>query len=63
MNDKGVKLLPKRYSREPYAIAFRKGRESFDIINKVNRILEESARRGNLRELQKKHGVSNNYQQ
>lgn len=63
LKDPSVELLPKRYSREPYAIAFRKGGESFDIINRINRILEESARRGDLRELQKKHGVANNYQQ
>lgn len=59
LKDASVVLLPKRYSREPYAIAFRKGRESDDIIRTVNRIIEESARYGKLQELQKKHGISN----
>ena len=61
LKDAGVTLLPKRYSREPYAIAFRKGRESEDIIRAVNRIIEEAARYGKLHELQRKHGI-NNYQ-
>jgi len=61
LKDASVTLLPKRYSREPYAIAFRKGRESEDIIRVVNRIIEESVRYGKLHELQIKHGI-NNYQ-
>lgn len=59
LKDNSVTLLPKRYSREPYAIAFRKGRESEDIIRVVNRIIEEAARHGELQELQKKHGITN----
>ena len=62
LKDPSVTLLPKRYSREPYAIAFRRGRESDDIIRLVNRVIEESARCGKLQDLQKKHGISN-YQQ
>ena len=62
LKDPSVVLLPKRYSREPYGIAFRRGRESDDIIRMVNRILEDSVRNGELRNLQKKHGISN-YQQ
>lgn len=62
LKDPSVVLLPKRYSREPYAIAFRKGRESEDLIRMINRIIEESARYGKLQALQKKHGITN-YQQ
>ena len=59
LKDASVVLLPKRYSREPYAIAFRKGRESEDIIRMINRILEDAARYGKLQDLQKKHGITN----
>ena len=62
LKDPSVTLLPKKYSKEPYAIAFRRGRESEDIIRFINRVIEESARYGKLQELQKKHGISN-YQQ
>lgn len=37
--DKSVKLLPLRYSQEPYAVAFKKGRASVGLKNSVNRIL------------------------
>ncbi len=59
LKDSTVTLLPKKYSREPYAVAFRKGKESQDLIVRVNRIIEEAGRSGELHELLKKHGINN----
>ena len=57
LKDGSVKLLPKRYSREPYAVAFRKGRESDDLIKVVNGVINESASNGTLRKLQNNYGI------
>ena len=57
LNDDSVKLLPKRYSKEPYSIAFRKGDESKDLIKEVNSIIETETRNGNLRRIQKSMGI------
>ncbi len=54
VNDKSVKLLPKRYSKEPYAIAFRKEEESQRILNKVNFIVQNLQSTGRLNRLQEK---------
>ena len=40
VSDNTVKLLPKRYSKEPYAIAFRKEEESKRLREKVNYIVK-----------------------
>jgi aspartate/glutamate/glutamine transport system substrate-binding protein len=42
--DNSVKLLPQRYSHEPYAVAFKKGPASLSLKNRVNRILEDIQR-------------------
>ena len=57
INDDSVKLLSKRYSKEPYAVAFKKGEESKELINAVNKIIETETRNGNLRRLQKEMGI------
>ena len=54
LNDKSVKLLPKRYSQEPYAIAFRKENESKRLMTKVDYVIEELQRTGKLNRLQEK---------
>lgn len=54
LNDKSVKLLPKRYSKEPYAIAFRKGEQSARLISKTNSVLEDLQSSGKLNRLQEK---------
>lgn len=56
-NDYDVELLPKKYSSEPYGIAFRKGNESKEIIRFVNIVLNEEKRSGNLKKLQEKYGI------
>lgn len=53
-NDKSVKLLPKRYSKEPYAVVFRKDDASINFTNKVNYIVENLQNTGRLNRLQEK---------
>lgn len=53
-NDKSVKLLPKRYSKEPYAVVFRKDDASINFTNKVNYIVENLQSTGRLNRLQEK---------
>ena len=55
--DKSIELLPGRYSEEPYAIAFRKGKESERLREYTNFFLEEYARTGKLSKLQEKWGI------
>lgn len=54
IKDKAVKLLPKRYSKEPYAIAFRKDEDSQRLQKKVNYIIQDLQGRRRLEQLQKK---------
>lgn len=44
--DSGVTLLPKRYSRDSYGIAFRRGDESNHILDIVNNIIADMDKRG-----------------
>lgn len=57
LNDKTLELLPKRYSHEPYAVAFRKGPESDDVIKAVNFVIENETRNGRLKQIQKSFGI------
>lgn len=57
LKDANLVLLPKRYSREPYAVAFRKGIESEDLVRVVNNVIDESSRNGTLQKLQKNYGI------
>ncbi len=54
LSDKSVRLLNKRYSKEPYAIAFRKTDASKELQNKVNYILDNMKSSGKLNRLQDK---------
>ena len=58
MNDKSVKILPRRYSKEPYAIAFRKDIESQNFIDEVNFVLKEALNRGEIRQLKSRYGIN-----
>lgn len=58
LNDSSLELLPKKYSREPYAVAFRKGPESDDVINAVNYVIENATRNGTLKQIQKTFGIN-----
>ena len=57
LDDSSVKILSKRFSREPYAVAFRKGIESEQLKDTVNSAIEMLERSGQLREMQKKWGI------
>lgn len=54
INDHSVKLLPKRYSQEPYAVAFKKGKSSERLKSKVDFIISEMANSGKLNQLKAK---------
>lgn len=54
MADNSVKLLPKRYTKEPYAIGFEKSPSSTKLENKVNTIIEDMERNGELNKLKNK---------
>lgn len=56
MSDPSLKILPKRYSKEPYAIAFRKEDESASLIETVNIELKEAINKGEIRQLKAKWG-------
>lgn len=58
-NDKSLKLLPKRYSKEPYAIAFRSETNSVSLIEKVNYIIKDLQSSGQLNKLQEKWEIKN----
>ncbi len=57
LKDPTVELLPKRYTKEPYAVAFRKGPESKDLIRAVNFIIESETKNGNLKKLRENYNI------
>ncbi len=57
LQDNDVVLLPKRYSREPYAVALRKGRESRDLIKAINTVINVETRNGHLKQIQESFGI------
>lgn len=57
LKDDSVVLLPKRYTKEPYAVAFRKGPESKDVIRAVNNVIDIETHNGNLKKLKKRFGI------
>lgn len=56
-DDKSIKILPGRYSVEPYAVAFRKGPQSEKLREYTNIFLDQYARTGKLTKLQQKWGI------
>lgn len=54
ISDKSVKLLPKQYSKEPYAVAFKKGDESARLKSRVDAIIDDMERSGELSQLKHK---------
>lgn len=57
LQNRSVKLLPHRYSIEPYAIVFRKGEKSERLKKRVDFALENLKAMGVIRQLEKKWGV------
>lgn len=54
MADDSVRLLPKRYTKEAYAVGFKKGANSTNLKNRVNFIIESMRRSGELTQLKHK---------
>lgn len=52
--DKNVKLLPKRYSKEPYGIAFKKGKGTKKFEEKLNFAISDMKRKKVIARLHKK---------
>ena len=57
LDDPGVKILNKRFSKEPYAVAFRKGDESVQLRDSVNFTLDLLEHSGQLRDMKRKWGI------
>jgi putative glutamine transport system substrate-binding protein len=57
LKDDTVKLLPKRYTKEPYAVAFRKGDESKDLVRAVNNVIEIETKNGTLKNIETSFGI------
>ena len=58
LNDKSVKVLNKRYSREPYAIAVRKGKENKILLEKINFALKAIITSNKINRLYAKWGLN-----
>ncbi len=53
-NDKGFKILSKRYTQEPYAIALKKGPESHKLLFYIDNALNNMENSGELKKLKQK---------
>lgn len=58
-NDSSVKILPKRYSQEPYAVAFRKEKESARLIREIDYIIDNLQSTGRLNKMREKWNIKN----
>ena len=58
LEDKSVKLLPRRYSNEPYGIAFKKGDSTVRLKEELDFIINDLQRRNILHSLHNKWGLS-----
>ena len=57
IDDPSVRILEQRFSKEPYAVAFRRGDESAQLKDSVNFILSMMEHSGQLREMKRKWGI------
>ena len=57
LDDNSVRLLSKRYSREPYGIAIRQGQESASLLSVVNELINGMRSTNALQRLWEKHGI------
>lgn len=57
-NDSSVKILPKRYSQEPYAVAFRKEKESTRLIREIDYIIDNLQSTGRLNKMREKWNIN-----
>lgn len=58
-NNNSVKILPKRYSQEPYAVAFRKEKESTRLIREIDYIIDNLQNTGRLNKMREKWNIKN----
>ena len=56
-DDSSVKLLPKRYSKEPYGIAFKKGSSTVKFKENLDFAIEDLQRKNVIPRLRKKWGI------
>ena len=56
-DDKSVRLLPKRYSYEPYGIAFKKGDSAIKLKETIDFAIEDMQRKNVIPRLRKKWGI------
>lgn len=52
-NDSGVKVLPKRYSKEPYGIAFKKGKSTIKLKEYIDFAIEDMQQKNVIPRLRK----------
>ena len=57
LDDKSVRLLSKRYSREPYGVVIRQGEESSSLLGLVNELINGMRSTNALQRLLEKHNV------
>lgn len=57
-SDLSVEILPRRYSKEFYGVAFRKGEESATLLNKVNTVISDMDKQGKLNQLRQKWNLN-----
>lgn len=57
VDDKSVKLLPKRYSKEPYGIAFKKGDSTVKLKEHIDFAIEDLQRKNVIPRLRKTWGI------
>ena len=61
LGDSSVKILPKRYSQEPYAVAFRKEKESVRLIREVDYIIDNLKSTGKLNKMREKWNINRGF--
>lgn len=59
LRDNSVRILPKRYSKEPYAVAVRKESDSQRLLDSINYIIENLQSSGKLFRMQENWKIKN----
>ena len=57
LNDKTVRILNKRYSKEPYAVGVRKGKENKELLERVNFVIKTLITSNSINHLYAKWGL------
>lgn len=61
LGDSSVKILPKRYSQEPYAVAFRKEKEAARLIREIDYIIDNLKSTGKLNKMREKWNINRGF--